>query len=251
MPEGDSIRRVAAAMRPYLEGQTLRRVVAEGTEHPALAGQEVTAIEAIGKHLLITTARGTVIRSHLGMNGRWWRHPRAKPPRHAPSASLLIETDTDVLTCTRAADVELRDRRDPRYGAAIRRLGPDILGDTFDLDAVIARARALPSDTPAASILLDQKVACGIGNIFKCETLFAESVAPTRPLARLDDATLRALFLRARAFMQAAMAPGGRRPRHVYGRAGEPCERCRTRIASRVEGGELRRTYWCPRCQVE
>ncbi len=248
MPEGDSIRRVAAAMGPYLLSRTLRRVVAGGTEHSALAGQAVTAVAAVGKHLLITTERGTVIRSHLGMEGRWWRHPIAAPPRHARSASLLIATDTDVLTCTKAADVEIRDRRDPRYGRAIARLGPDILGDTFDPAVAIARARRLPADTPVASVLLEQQVACGIGNIFKCESLFLEAMAPTRRLASVPDDALAAVFLRARALMQDSLARRRGRP-WVYRRAGQPCLRCHTRIASRVEGGELRRTYWCPTCQ--
>jgi endonuclease VIII len=257
MPEGDSIVRIAAAMRPHLLDRTLRRVRASGTEHPALAGQRVVSIEPVGKHLLITTERGTVIRSHLGMNGRWYRHPIAKPPRHAPMASLLIETDTDVLTCTRAADVEIRDRRDPRYGATIARLGPDVLGASFDTNAVIARARSLPADTPAASLLLDQKVACGIGNIYKCESLFLEGVHPARELHALTDAQIEQLFLRARALMQANLEPGKRRTRGareatrywVYRRGGEPCHRCRTPIVSRVDGGEQRRTYWCPTCQ--
>jgi len=262
MPEGDSIRRIAAAMRPHLLARALRRVRAGGTEHPALAGQTVVAIDPIGKHLLITTDRGTVIRSHLGMNGRWWRHPRDAPPRHAASASLLLETDTDVLTCTRAAEVEIRDRRDPRFGAAIARLGPDVLADTFDTAEAIARARRLPADTPVASVLLDQKVACGIGNIYKCEALFMEAIDPGRPLARIGDAGLAALFLRARALMQQNLAPGRRRTRDVrgaypdqavrywvYRRSGQPCHRCGTRVASRIDGGEQRRTYWCPTCQ--
>jgi endonuclease VIII len=98
-------------------------------------------------------------------------------------------------------------------------------------------------------MLLDQAVACGIGNIYKCESLWLERRAPSTPIASLDDAALAALFARARELMQASVA-GRRRPFQVYRRAGEPCPRCRTRIASEVEGGELRRTYWCPACQA-
>lgn len=248
MPEGDSIRRIAAAMRPRLIGQTLRRVSASGTEHPALAGRTVTEVESIGKHLVITLDRGTVIRSHLGMNGRWWRHPRAAPPRHAGAASLLLETDADVLTCTKAK-IEIRDRRDPRFGAALRRLGPDVLADTLELDEIVRRARAVPADTPIASVLLDQRVACGIGNIFKCESLWHEAIPPARPIAAVDDATLAALYRRARALMQARLERARRPPFAVYRRPGRPCPRCRTPIASAVLGGEQRRTYWCPGCQ--
>ena len=256
MPEGDSIWRVAAAMRPHLLGKRLVRVRAGGVEHAALAGQAVTSIDSVGKHLLIALERGAVIRSHLGMNGRWWQHPRATPPRHAASASLLLETEERVLTCTRAAEVEILDRRDPRFGRAVGRLGPDVLGATFDLPEVLRRARALPADTPLCSVLLDQRVAAGIGNIYKCEALHAEAVSPWRTLADADDPTLERLFRRARAQMSANLGPGKRRTRDqgeryaVYRRAGQPCRRCGARVDSRVEGGEQRRTYWCPGCQV-
>lgn len=250
MPEGDSIRRVAAAMRPHLVGKTLTEVRAGGIVHAALAGQTVVSIEPIGKHLVITTDRGAVIRSHLGMNGRWWRHPASAPPPHARSASLLLATDETILTCTKAMQVEIRDRRDPRLGAAIARLGPDILGDAFDAREVVARARRLPADTPIASVLLDQSVACGIGNIYTCESLFLESTSPARRLADLDDAALARLYDRARALLQESVAGGRQRTRWVYRRAGQPCRRCRTPVASRVAGGELRRSYFCPRCQL-
>jgi endonuclease-8 len=249
MPEGDSIRKIAAAMRPVLVGKQLASVRAGGVEHGALAGQTVVDVEPHGKHLLITTDRGVVIRSHLGMNGRWWRHPASAPPRSAAAASLVVATADDILVCSKAMQVEIRDRRDPRMGAAIRRLGPDILGESFDTAEAIARARRLPPDTPAASMLLDQGVACGIGNIYKCEALWLERRAPSTPIAALDDAALAALLGQARELMQASVA-GRRRPFQVYRRAGEPCPRCRTRIASEVEGGELRRTYWCPGCQA-
>jgi endonuclease-8 len=247
MPEGDSIRRVAAHLGPLLVGKPLLGVRAGGLEHTALAGQTVVSVEPIGKHLLITTDGDVQIRTHLGMNGRWRRYPAgAVPP---PSASLALATADDILVCSRAKTVEILGRRDPRRGAAVARLGPDILGDSFDLAATVARARSLPPETPIAQVLIDQRVAAGIGNIYRCEALFLERRAPETPVSALDDAAIAALFTQARAEMQASVRVGRRAARWVYGQTGQPCRRCGTRIVSGLDAAP-RRIYWCPDCQA-
>lgn len=258
MPEGDSIHNIAATMRPLVVGKLLVLVRAGGVEHTALAGQTVTAVEAVGKHLLVTTDTGVVIRSHLGMNGRWSRHPAAAPPPSARSASLVLATADDILICTRAKQVEILGGRDPRLGIAVGRLGPDVLGASFDVAAVITRARKLPFETEIAEVLLDQKVACGIGDIYKCEALFLTGWHPRAPLAALDDDALTSVYQHARMLMQQNVGagrrttrePGAAHPYWVYGRTGQPCARCESRIESDLQGGEQRRSYWCRRCQA-
>jgi endonuclease-8 len=240
MPEGDSIRRVARDVRPLLVDRVLTDVRAGGVRKEGLIGQRVVSVEPTGKHLVITTEDGTAIRTHLGMNGRWWRHP---PGHAAPAASLLLATATDTLVCSRAMQVEILARRDPRHGAALARLGPDVLGDTFDPAIAVARARGLPPDTTVARALIDQSVAAGIGNIWRCEALFAERVDPWTPVAKLADDVLANLFARARLLMQQSA------PHAVYRRIHQPCPRCGTPIASRLDATEVRRLYFCPQCQ--
>jgi endonuclease-8 len=248
MPEGDSIRRVAAHVRPLLVGKVLTRVRAKGLDHPGLAGQTVVSVEPVGKHLLVTTDRDVQIRTHLGMNGRWWRHaPGETAP---PSASLSLATADDLLVCTRAMTVEILERRDPRRGAAVARLGPDVLADDFDPAAAVARARTRAPTTPLGQLLLDQTVAAGIGNIYRCEALFLESKSPWAPLSSVDDAALAALYARARALMQESLAGTRRGARWVYGQQGRPCRRCRTIVASRLDPAEVRHVYFCPTCQA-
>jgi endonuclease-8 len=244
MPEGDSIRRVAARVRPLLAGKALTFARARGVEQRALVGQTVVSVEPVGKHLLITTDADVEIRTHLGMNGRWYRiAPDAPPP---PSATLALATSDDVLVCT-GMTVEILARRDPRRGAAVARLGPDILGDSFDATAAVARARSLPPTTRVSDVLVDQRVSAGIGNIYRCEALFLEGVSPTATLAQVDDATLTALLARARELMQQSVA-GTRSPRSVYRQVGRPCPRCRTPVRSALDPA-ARRIYYCPRCQ--
>ena len=261
MPEGDSIHRIASVLGPLLVGVTVERGVMGGVERPELAGAPVEAVTAYGKHLTIGFARGWEIRVHLGMYGRWRRY---RAPREAPaSASLVLVTATDQFACLRARDVELTSRRDPRRGRAMRALGPDVLAEGFEPAVAAARARAAGA-THVGVVLLDQRVAAGVGNVYKSEVLWLEQQDPFAPAGALSEARWTAIYARARELMRANLGPGprrtvpgprgGRRPAeqryHVYGQAGRPCRRCGARIAAAVQGEQLRRTYYCPRCQA-
>jgi endonuclease VIII len=128
-----------------------------------------------------------------------------------------------------------------------------------DLDVVIGRlgSSAVPT---VAEVLLDQQVACGIGNVWKCELLFLHRLEPfTRPEAVPED-LWRRVYADAQRRMRAAVDgprnTTGRRQASerlfVYGRGGRPCWRCGSRIAVRTHGGDLpRTTWWCPSCQRE
>ncbi len=265
MPEGDSIHRVAGVLRPLLVGTALRGVRIEGVVRAELEGATVTAVTPLGKHMMIDVDRGWQVRVHLGMYGRWRRY---RAPRTAPAAaSLVLITATDEITCLRARDVELTARRDPRRSRALAALGPDLLADDFDPAVAAARARTTGA-TPIGVVLLDQRVAAGIGNVYKSEVLWLEQQSPFTPAAALTDERLIALYARARALMRANLGRGprvtrsgpgvgprgGRSPDErywVYNRARRPCPRCHAAIATVVQGVQLRRTYYCPTCQPD
>jgi endonuclease-8 len=259
VPEGDTIHKLAARIGPLLVGKSLVRVTTQGLERARLAGQTVTGVEAIGKHLVITTGDGTEIRTHLGMNGRWRRYPPGTDPPVSPGrAVLVLHTESDALACLQAPTVEIADRRAARRGLAVARLGPDVLADDFDPVAAAARARAHDA-RPVGEILLDQTVAAGIGNVYRSEILFLEGVHPGTALSALSDDQVVGLFRRARALMLPNVARPGMRTTtatrsdaaryHVYGRTGLPCPTCRTAIETAVDAG-VRRAFWCPRCQA-
>lgn len=250
MPEGDSIRRVASALGPLLVGVTVTSIVIAGVTRDELAGQRVDAITPLGKHMTIDLAGGWTIRVHLGMNGRWrrFRTGGGDPP---PSASLVIRTATDAFACLRAKTVELTARRDPRHGRALASLGADVLADDFDPAAAAERARARGGEI--GQVLLDQRVAAGIGNIYKCESLFVEKTSPFADVRTLPITQVAALYATAARLMRATLDPRRRRARaafHVYRRVGQPCARCGARIATAIQGIDApRTTYYCPHCQ--
>src|SRR4051812_29496152 len=93
MPEGDTLHRHAAALRPLLAGRTLIAAWEHGTPRPALAGREVISVEALGKHLVITLSGGATIHVHLGITGRIARRATSGlDPRRERGSPLLLQT---------------------------------------------------------------------------------------------------------------------------------------------------------------
>lgn len=263
MPEGDTIHQIAGLLRSRLEGVRLEGGTLAQDAQLSLAGRRVEGVESLGKHLLLHLDRNELLRVHLGMHGSWRRYAKgAEPKAPEPRRSVVLELAGETLVCLDAKEVErLRagglHERDLR-----RRLGPDLMGAEPDFDAVLERVRGQADTTPLCQVLLDQGIACGIGNVYKCETLFLERLHPLTKVGALDDARLLALYRRAHLLLRSNEAGGPRRTRGsrgirgdgggelwVYRRGGRPCARCRTPIARERLGRPPRSTYWCPACQ--
>jgi len=266
VPEGDTIHKIADRLAPRLVGQAIERVTTQGLVR-ALAGRTVASVAAHGKHLVIELDDGTYLRTHLGMYGRFRAYPRAEGDaalaRTSPGrATLAITTADGVFIWIGARTVEISPRRAPMHGRAIASLGPDVLADDFDPAAAAARAAAHPARA-IGDALLDQRIAAGIGNIYKSEVLFVRGVDPRARVAALGPARLEAIYATARELMLQNLGPGARTTRDlanqaapssderffVYGRSGKPCRRCGTAIEVYALGDPPRWTWSCPRCQ--
>ena len=257
MPEGDTLFRTAAGLRPYLVGRDVRAARAQGPgpvpQIQRVVGKRVDAVEAQGKNLLIRFDGGLELRTHLRMNGSWHRYRPGERWRRPPGrARLVLEVDGAVAVCFDAPVVELFETRAEPLHPSLSRLGPDLLAPDFDATEALRRLRSPDrAELTISAALLDQRALAGIGNIWRNETLFAEKVDPFVRVADLDDPTLERLVTTARRLLTASagIAPG-RAPTLVYRRAGRPCPRCGTAIRSAPLRGEVpRTTYWCPSCQ--
>ena len=255
MPEGDTIHRSAARLRPALVGKVVRaiRVPRIEGERPH-AGTAIEAVEAVGKHLLVRFDDGLTLQTHMRMSGSWHLYrPGERWQRPAYSARVVIEVDDWVAVCFLAPVV--RSYREGRGPTPIDHLGVDLCRAGVDVDVAVQRASAQASpDADIANVLLDQRIASGIGNVYKSETLFACRVNPFTRLRDLDDATVRSLFATAARLLQANLGGGNRTTvatggLAVYGRGRRPCRVCGTPIQRRPQGEQQRVTYWCPRCQ--
>jgi endonuclease-8 len=255
MPEGDTLARTAAGLRPWLVGQSVRAARAAGPgavpRLDRVVGATVVAIESIGKNVVIRLDNGLELRTHLRMHGSWHRYRPGERWRRPPSrARLVIEVDGSVAVCFDAPVVELFEQRAERVHPGVARLGPDLLAASWDPDEALRRFRDPTRAARAiAEVLLDQRALAGIGNEVKNEVLWQSRVSPWATVDELDDATLRSLMELARDILHEGVATG-RRPRHVYRRGGRRCPRCLATVRVAHQGAELPRlTFWCPDCQ--
>ena len=249
MPEGDTIWRTAAGLRQHVGG---RQVSAARPERFAgLVGRTLDAVDPVGKHLLMRFSGGWTLHSHMRMTGSWHLYrtgERWKRPGHL--ARVVLQFGDREAVCFSAPVVDLvREGRAP-----VAHLGPDVLADDFPLDVAVARARSV-GPVALGELLLDQRVCCGIGNVYKCEALWELRLDPWRSSGELGDDELARLFEVARAAMRenvsrAAPRSFGGRPGAVHGRRGRPCPRCGARIEANPQGQDARITYWCPTCQA-
>ena len=254
MPEGDTIHRAASQLRAVLvERRLVAMSVPRWSGKLPRAGETIDAVRAIGKHLVIDFSGGLSLRVHLRMTGRWRVYARGElSERAAKGARVLVEVREHVVACFAAPDVAIT-RRDR---VAVSHLGPDLCEPDADLDAVVARIPSrIERTTTIGEALLDQRIACGIGNVYKSEALFAERIEPTTPVVELTPDQRRAVFGRAHRQLRENLVRGGARRTvpeglAVYGRAGRPCRVCGHAVVRIVQGAEQpRSTYFCPECQ--
>lgn len=257
MPEGDSLFKYAARLRPVLQGQVVRAARAQGPgavpKVEQLVGATCTGVRAVGKNLIITFDHGLALRGHLRMYGSWhvyapgeaWRKPH-------PEARLVLEVPGATVVNFSAPVIELLSADALVHHRPVAGLGPDLLAADFDVDAVLAAFRdpAL-AELTIGDALMEQRLMAGVGNIWKHETLFRCRLNPWLSVGELDDEALRAVVTTARDLLRRAAGIDGRgRPTYyVYKRTGFACMRCGSRIRADRQGRDHRYTSWCPACQ--
>jgi endonuclease-8 len=255
VPEGDTIWKTAATLRRALRGRELVAFEANVPvrRRPAL-GRTNRDVEPRGKHLLIRFGDDTVLHTHLRMSGSWHVYRRGERwQRSAAAMRVRVGTVETEAVCFSAPVVEVLTAREVDRHPRLSSLGPDVTAPAPDLREAAARLRRLGSVQIGAA-LLDQRAAAGIGNVYKSEALFATGVDPFAPVASLDEGALLGLVSAAAGMLRRNTERRGPRSTMplgrlaVYGRAGLPCRRCGTTIAS-TRRGDARVTYWCPSCQ--
>ena len=274
MPEGDTAWRTARNLDRALTG---RRLLATDFRVPSIAtvdlsGELVEGTVARGKHLLTRIGADHTLHTHLKMEGSWHLYKpgtRWRRPAHDARVVLRTEDWTAVGFALGVTEVLARDAEDTVVG----HLGPDLLGPDWDADEALARLLRSP-EVPVGEALLDQRNLAGIGNLYKCESLFLLGIHPELPVCEVHvlpevvDKAQRLLVMNRERAEQTTTGNARRGQRHwVYGRAGQPCRRCGTPIESetlatlrdqaRASGevssvdnpSQARVTYWCPTSQ--
>ncbi|RDE09472.1 bifunctional DNA-formamidopyrimidine glycosylase/DNA-(apurinic or apyrimidinic site) lyase [Pelagibacterium lacus] len=286
MPELPEVETVRRGLAPFLEGAVIESVTLNRPDlrfafpegfAARLSGQRIEHLGRRAKYLLATLSDGGTWLSHLGMTGGFLvSGQRLDEPSRLLSSSPAgkhVHFEARLLH-PEHGPVRLA-YTDPRrfgfmalfpLGAAnpyIDPLGPEPLGNALD---ALTLAMALQGKRgPIKTVLLDQRVIAGLGNIYVCEALFGSGIDPRRPAGSLAAEEVGRLVVAIRDVLDAAIAAGGSTLRDfansegqpgyfqhsfaVYGHEGDPCPRpgCGGQIARIVQAG--RSSFFCPVCQ--
>ena len=229
----------------------------------ALVGARIVDVRRHGKYLLVDTNRPQTLLVHLGMTGRFLITPKDAPrAKHTHLVLGLGKRDLRFVDARRFGQLDVLERSREAEHPALRVLGPDPLVHGIDAAAFAARAKGKKATLKA--FVLDQSVIAGVGNIYASEALWRAGLRPTMRAHRLTAAAANRLVDAIREVLHHALDNGGTSLRDfvdadgaqgenadylwVYGRAGEPCLRCKGSIRRSVQQG--RATYYCPTCQT-
>jgi endonuclease-8 len=259
MPEGDTIHRAASALRTALAAKPMVRFDAPRLVGPTpQAGRVLERVESHGKHIEMVWDDNLVLHTHMRMTGSWHLYRRGEKWRKPyQQMSVAIETGDWVAVCFNAPVVETYRLPDKRRHPGMGRLGPDLCKPETNLNTVVNLLLSFPDGaTPVGEVLLDQRVMCGVGNVYRCEVLWAQELSPFAPVAALSEHDAVGLVNTAANMLRSNLnhtkritAPGVKGGQAVYGRNGQPCHRCGETIECRRMGEHNRILYWCRGCQ--
>lgn len=270
MPELPEVETTRRGLVPHVVGRRIRGVVVRNRNlrwpvprdlPRRLTGEEVTAIRRRGKYLLFDCNQGHLL-VHLGMSGRLSLVAESEPPRAHDHVDLQLEDRMAVrLTDPRRFGAMLWVSGPAERHVLLRGLGLEPLDPGFDGEALqrLARGRRIA----VKQFLMNGRIVTGVGNIYASEALFHAGIHPLRSVARISRERWDRLALAVRDTLERALAAGGTTLRDyaslegrpgefgtecaVYGREGEPCPACGTRIKALRQG--QRSTFYCPGCQ--
>ena len=274
MPEGDTIYRAARTLGQVLEGKVVTRfettfapLTATDDDTP-VAGRTVEKVESRGKWLLIFFSGELILVTHMRMSGAWHIY-RAGERWHRPRREMrvVVATAEYEAVAFNVPVAKFYTAKALERDTAIPKPDTDLLAAKFVEYAARERLLARGGEE-IGSVLLNQQVMAGLGNVYKSEVLFACGVDPFRRVNSLLSAEVDCILERARRFLvmnvregadggmftytgarstTSASDPGARL--WVYRRAGKQCRRCGTEIQMRRQEPGARSTYWCPVCQ--
>lgn len=274
MPELPEVETVRLGLVPALEGQVIKEVTVRRRDlrlpvpldfEDRVREVKVLSLKRRSKYVLVELETKETIIIHLGMSGRI-RIEQGNPPE--PDKHDHIEWVTESRQCIRFGDprrfgfVDIIPAGALETYPSLAKLGPEPLGDGFTGQFLYDCLRNKTTSMKAA--LMDQRLVAGLGNIYVNEALFRAGVSPKKQAGKLTKAKAGLLVDVIKKVLLEAIESGGSSLKdhrrtdgelgyfqhsfQVYGREGEPCQKCGSAQIQRIVQ-QGRSTFYCSSCQ--
>lgn len=274
MPELPEVETTKASLTPligkrigdiYTSVHRLREMIPSNLDE--LVGAKLVRVVRRAKYLLLDfNKNGSPFRLliHLGMSGSLQQHDTLTPRKH--DHVIFGFDDTSVR-------LHYHDPR--RFGMVVwaddgerylNKLGVEPLDDGFNTDClyeIIHKNPKRPITRPIKSVIMDQSIVVGVGNIYAVESLFMSGIHPATPAHQIDKDKITLLINNIKLILTHSIGQGGSSLKDfsvgagktgyfqqtllAYGRAGQPCTVCHEPLSSIKIGG--RASVYCPNCQ--
>ena len=267
MPELPEVEFTRRQICTWVAGQRLTQI-ALGTHSLAkdedvleavspLLGRRLDLVERCGKYLFLGF-EGRWACSHLAMTGKWLPERRVGERERFVRFQLHFEHEVLAFIDTRKfGRLDVLGALHWREWLGEKRVGPDV----FDLELTFdgLHRRFSKTQRTIKSVLLDQKVLAGVGNIYACDALFIAGISPTERACDLPAEATERLLEAVRYVMKLSLEReegdeihyltegNPENPFLVYGRKAQPCTRCGSQITRIVQ--QARSTFFCSQCQ--
>lgn len=270
MPELPEVETTKQGIKFHLEGQIINRITVRNPNlrvpvplniNELCAGRTITAITRRAKYILIHLSKGYIL-IHLGMSGHLRLVPDSKNPEKHDHIDLVLTNGLTLRYCDpRRFGLFIYIDENPYQHSLLAHLGPEPLSEDFISDYLYRRTRN--KIQPIKSLIMNNNIVVGVGNIYATESLFLAGVNPQTPAKMITENTCHLLTIQIKQILRSAIEAGGTTLRDfytfdgkpgyfslslkVYGRKKQPCFQCNRIIEAIVIGG--RQSAFCPKCQ--
>ena len=275
MPELPEVETIRRGLSKAMTGQLINEVIVRRTDlrRPlpdgfveTVRGKKILTIDRRAKYLLMRLENDVVVLIHLGMSGRMVIELGTDP--HIPNRKhehivFVLENDNIIRFSDprRFGLMELSHAKNLSSHQLLKDIGPEPL--SIEFNGLTLANRLQGRKTPIKSVLLDQRVVAGLGNIYVCEGLFMAGLSPMRSANTITLKQASILVKKTKELLLDAIESGGSTLKDhvgatgemgyfqhkfkVYGRAGHPCPICEEPVRRIVQAG--RSTFFCSKCQ--
>lgn len=271
MPELPEVETTKQGIKPHLEGQFINGITVRNPKlrlpvplniDELCAGKKINAITRRAKYILIHLSKGYIL-IHLGMSGHLRIVPSITKPEKHDHIDLMMTNGLTLRYCDpRRFGLFIYIDENPHLHPLLAHLGPEPLSEDFTSDYLYQRTRN--RNQPIKSMIMNNEIVVGIGNIYATESLFLAGIHPNTSAKTITEHSCHALTIQIKQILKSAIEAGGTTLRDfytfdgkpgyfsvslkVYGRKKQPCLQCCNRVIETIVIAG-RHSAFCPQCQ--